>query len=237
MALITLSQAHLAYGDWPLLDGADFALEAGERVGLIGRNGAGKSSLLRVLGDLERLDDGTVHRQHGLAIAFVAQEPEMDVDATLFQVVQSGLADVIELTERYARAEGDLDQLQSAIEARDGWSWRQRVDEALHRLGLPADVAVRSLSGGQRKRVALARALVRRPDLLLLDEPTNHLDLTAITWLYRGQTDRFTALVQDYLETARAEAEGADFTDLLAAVDACAAFFTAFLARASRHSA
>jgi ABC transport system ATP-binding/permease protein len=183
MALITLADAQLAFGHVPLLDHADFSLEAGERVGLIGRNGAGKSSLLRILAGLERPDDGEVQRQQGLHTAFVTQEPVLTEDATVFEAVQSGLADVIALIEDYSHGRGDLDALQGRIEHQDGWNWRQRVDETLHRLHLDPDARIASLSGGNRKRVALAQALVRRPDVLLLDEPTNHLDLDSIEWL------------------------------------------------------
>ncbi len=183
MALITLADAQLAYGHVPLLDHADFSLEAGERVGLIGRNGAGKSSLLRILAGQERPDDGEVQRQQGLHSAFVAQEPQLAEDATVFSSVQSGLGDVIGFIDDYTHGRGDLDRLQGLIEAQDGWNWQQRVDETLHRLHLDPDARIASLSGGNRKRVALAQALVRRPDLLLLDEPTNHLDLDSIEWL------------------------------------------------------
>jgi ATP-binding cassette subfamily F protein uup len=183
MALITLADAQLAFGHVPLLDHADFSLEAGERVGLIGRNGAGKSSLLRILAGMERPDDGQVQRQQGLHTAFVAQEPQLGEDATVFESVQSGLADVIALVDDYTHSRGDLDALQGRIEAQDGWNWRQRIDETLHRLHLDPEARIGSLSGGNRKRVALAQALVRRPDVLLLDEPTNHLDLDSIEWL------------------------------------------------------
>ena len=183
MALITLTGAQLAFGHVPLLDHADFSLEAGERVGLIGRNGAGKSSLLRILAGMERPDDGQVQRQQGLHTAFVAQEPQLGEDATVFESVQSGLADVIALVDDYTHSRGDLDALQGRIEAQDGWNWRQRIDETLHRLHLDPEARIGALSGGNRKRVALAQALVRRPDVLLLDEPTNHLDLDSIEWL------------------------------------------------------
>ena len=183
MALITLADAQLAFGHVALLDHADFSLEAGERIGLIGRNGAGKSSLLRILAGMERPDDGEVQRQQGLHTAFVAQEPELVEDATVFDAVQSGLADVIGLIDDYTHGRGDLDALQGRIEAHDGWNWSQRVDETLHRLHLDPQARISALSGGNRKRVALAQALVRRPDVLLLDEPTNHLDLDSIEWL------------------------------------------------------
>ena len=183
MALITLADAQLAFGHVALLDHADFSLESGERVGLIGRNGAGKSSLLRILAGLEKPDDGELQRQQGLHTAFVPQEPELDEHATVFDAVQSGLADVVALLDDYTHGRGDLDALQGRIEARDGWNWRQRVDETLHRLHLEPEMRIGELSGGNRKRVALAQALVRRPEVLLLDEPTNHLDLDSIEWL------------------------------------------------------
>jgi ABC transport system ATP-binding/permease protein len=183
MALLTLANAQLAFGHVALLDHADFALEAGERVGLIGRNGAGKSSLLRILVGMERPDDGEVQRQQGLHMALVQQEPVLETEATVFDAVRSGLADVIALIDDYTHGRGDLDALQGRIEAQDGWNWQQRVDETLHRLHLEPDARIGALSGGNRKRVALAQALVRRPDVLLLDEPTNHLDLDSIEWL------------------------------------------------------
>ena len=183
MALLTLLDAQLAFGHVPLLDHADFALETGERVGLIGRNGAGKSSLLRILGGLESADDGQLQAQQSLRVAFVAQEPELADDATVFDAVAQSLAPLRALMDSYAAGQGDLDALQARIEAQDGWTWRRRVDETLQRLRLPAEGTIGTLSGGTRKRVALAQALVMRPDVLLLDEPTNHLDLDAIRWL------------------------------------------------------
>ena len=183
MALLNLLDAQLAFGHVPLLDHADFALEPGERVGLIGRNGAGKSSLLRILGGLESADDGQLQAQQSLRVAFVAQEPELADDATVFDAVAQSLAPLRALMDSYAAGQGDLDALQARIEAQDGWTWRRRVDETLQRLRLPAEGTIGTLSGGTRKRVALAQALVMRPDVLLLDEPTNHLDLDAIRWL------------------------------------------------------
>jgi len=185
MALLTLQNAQLAHGHWPLLDRTDLALEARERVGLIGRNGAGKSSLLRVLAGLERLDDGALQIQSGLRVAFVAQEPALDDGHTVFEAASVGLAEAMAARERYtSSAPGeDLDALQARIEALDAWNWEARVAETLHRLHLDPQARVGSLSGGNRKRVALAQALVSRPDVLLLDEPTNHLDLDSIAWL------------------------------------------------------
>jgi len=183
MALITLLNASLAFGHVALLDHADFALESIERVGLIGRNGAGKSSMLKILGGMEHADDGTLHIQQGVRIAFVAQEPVLLGADTIFESVQRGLGPLMQLMDDYAHCRGDLDALQSQIEAVDGWSWEQRVDETMHRLHLDPHARIDSLSGGNRKRVALAQALVTRPDVLLLDEPTNHLDLDSIAWL------------------------------------------------------
>jgi ATP-binding cassette subfamily F protein uup len=183
MALITLLDAQLAFGHVPLLDHADFSLETQERVGLIGRNGAGKSSMLKILGGLDKPDDGTLQVQNNTRIAYVAQEPLLDADATVFEAVKAGLARVIDLIEEYCQGHGDLDAMQSEIEALDGWNWEQRVNETLHRLHLDPQAIVRTLSGGTKKRVALAQALVAQPDVLLLDEPTNHLDLDSIEWL------------------------------------------------------
>ncbi|HEY1102719.1 MAG TPA: ATP-binding cassette domain-containing protein [Burkholderiaceae bacterium] len=185
MALITLLNAQLAFGHVALLDHADFALETTERIGLIGRNGAGKSSLLKILAGLEKADDGVLQFQQGLRVAYVAQEPVLDPDATVFVAASAGLAAVIAVRDQYlSGADGlDLDALQSQIEAFDAWNWEQRVEETLHRLHLDGSARIGTLSGGTKKRVALAQALVAKPDVLLLDEPTNHLDLDSITWL------------------------------------------------------
>jgi len=185
MALLTLSNAHLAYGHVPLLDGAGLSLDAGERVALIGRNGAGKSSLLKVLAGLEKPDDGLLQLQQGLNRFYVPQEPVFELGATVFDAVSAGIAEVKALRARYeAHApDDDLDALQTEIEHRDGWNWEQRVEQTLQHLNLDAGAQVDELSGGTKKRVALAQALVAAPDLLLLDEPTNHLDLDAIEWL------------------------------------------------------
>jgi ATP-binding cassette subfamily F protein uup len=183
MALITLLDAQLAFGHVPLLDHADFSLETQERVGLIGRNGAGKSSMLKILGGMEKPDDGTLQVQSGTRISYVAQEPQLDADATIFVAVSEGLARVRGLIEEYCQGHGDLDAMQSEIEALDGWNWEQRVNETLQRLHLNPEAIVSTLSGGTKKRVALAQALVAQPDVLLLDEPTNHLDLDSIEWL------------------------------------------------------
>ncbi|WP_295642205.1 ATP-binding cassette domain-containing protein [uncultured Methylibium sp.] len=185
MALLTLTAAHLAYGHVALLAHTDFALETGERVGLIGRNGTGKSSLLKIIAGLEKPDDGELRLQTGLRLALVAQEPQLDGATTVFDAVSQGVAEAKALRERYEAhgADDDLDALQTRIEALDGWTWEQRVTETIERLQLPPEARIGDLSGGTRKRVALAQALVAAPDVLLLDEPTNHLDLDAIRWL------------------------------------------------------
>ncbi|MEY4345681.1 MAG: hypothetical protein RL032_1513, partial [Pseudomonadota bacterium] len=157
MALITLLDAQLAFGHVPLLDHADFSLETQERVGLIGRNGAGKSSMLKILGGMERPDDGTLQVQTGTRISYVAQEPQLDADATVFIAVRAGLERVIGLIEEYCLGHGDLDAMQSEIETLDGWNWEQRVNETLQRLHLNPDAIVSTLSGGTKKRVALAQ--------------------------------------------------------------------------------
>jgi ATP-binding cassette subfamily F protein uup len=197
MALLTLLDAHLAYGHVPLLDGAAFALDAGERVALIGRNGAGKSSLLKILAGLEKPDDGTLQLQQGTTRFYVPQEPAFDPVATVFDVVGEGVAQARALRERYERHEpgDDLDALQTRLEALGGWTWEQRVQETLATLHLDGAATVGALSGGTKKRVALAQALVARPEVLLLDEPTNHLDLDAIAWLQDLVTEWRGALV------------------------------------------
>jgi len=194
MPILTLADAHLAFGHVALLDGASLALDAGERVGLIGRNGTGKSSLLKVIAGIEHLDDGVLQTAQGARIRYVAQEPEFDLAGTVFDAVGEGVAEARVIRDGYetlaaqsdldpAKKAAELDALQARIEAFDAWNWEQRVETTLARLGLDGTAAIGELSGGTRKRVALARALVAVPDVLLLDEPTNHLDLDAIAWL------------------------------------------------------
>lgn len=195
MAVISLSNAQLAFGHVALLDHAEFSLEAGERVGLIGRNGTGKSSLLKILAGLAKLDDGLLVQQQGLRIAYVEQEPQFAAATPVFDAVAGGVADVQALLTEYdalsaklGDADDDLlmerlNQLQAKIDIADGWSLSNRVETTLQRLSLDGQRQVGTLSGGMKKRVALARALVAAPDVLILDEPTNHLDFSSITWL------------------------------------------------------
>jgi len=197
MALITLTEACLAYGHWPLLDHAELAIETGERIALIGRNGAGKSTLLKVLAGDERLDAGVLQVQSGLSRVRVAQEPSFHAGVTVFDAVAEGVAEARGLRDRLeAHAAGeDIDALHARLDALDGWTWEQQVAQVIDRLALPGQAAVDTLSGGLRKRVALARALVSGPGLLMLDEPTNHLDIDAIEWLQGLLAERRGTLV------------------------------------------
>ncbi|MFT3759320.1 ATP-binding cassette domain-containing protein [Thauera sp.] len=195
MPLLSIENACLAFGHVDLLDKVSFQLDAGERVALIGRNGSGKSSLLRAVAGQAALDDGSVWRETGLVTAYVPQEADFDLERDVFSTVADGLGNAARLLVDYhaamlavaeqatPEALARLDVLQHEVEAADGWRLNQRVEHMLARLGLDAGAKVSSLSGGGVKRVSLARALVAEPDLLLLDEPTNHLDLDGILWL------------------------------------------------------
>ncbi|MBB3331767.1 ATP-binding cassette subfamily F protein uup [Halomonas campaniensis] len=190
MTLLRLEQLQLAYGTHVLLDGADLVLEKGERLALVGRNGTGKSTLLKLVAGEILPDGGSIWRAPGLKIGVLAQDLPEASGQTIFDVVAQGLPEAGELLSEYHHLihedEPDMrrmSELQTRLEAIDGWSFHQRIDVVLTRLGLPEDAEMAALSGGWRRRVALARALVAEPDLLLLDEPTNHLDLDTIAWL------------------------------------------------------
>ena len=188
MSLIVLSDACLAFGHVDLLSHADFSLAEGERIGLIGRNGTGKSSLLKILAGAQKADSGTLQLRQGLRIAAVAQEPLLDSNSTIFDQVAIGLTEAVALRKEFeqldhARDAARFDAISMRLDAIGGWTWEQRVDEVLQRLRLDPKAGIASLSGGNKKRVALAQALVAMPDVLLLDEPTNHLDIDSILWL------------------------------------------------------
>ena len=195
MAVISLSNAQLAFGHVALLDHAEFSLESGERVGLIGRNGTGKSSLLKTISGVSRLDDGLLVMQQGIKIAYVDQEPHFDTSVSVFDAVAAGLGELPGLLAEYDALTGQFGQgrddeimermhdIQTKLDAADAWSFNNRVEATLDRLNLDPHALMGTLSGGMQKRVALACALVSAPDVLLLDEPTNHLDFTSILWL------------------------------------------------------
>ena len=196
MPLIQLSEVSLAFGHVPLLDHVDLVIEPGRRIGLIGRNGTGKSSLLRVIEGTSKCDDGKVWRAPDLKLATVSQEPLFEPGLTVFEAVAEGLGKGNQLLVEYHAAAhafaedhenealaARMHELQEQLDATNGWSLQHKVDSTLTRLSLDPDRKVDELSGGLKKRVALARALVLEPGLLLLDEPTNHLDVASIEWL------------------------------------------------------
>jgi len=196
MPLLSFHDVSAAYGHHALLDCVNFGLEPGDRACLIGRNGTGKSTLLKLAIGMAVPDDGEIRRDIGTRIAYLPQEPELDEAGTVFENVAVGLGELRQLILDYHGAVELLNEkpsdnaalerlhrLQEELERRDGWQANTRVDQVLSRLGLSADVPVAALSGGWRRRVALGRALVMDPDVLLLDEPTNHLDVESIQWL------------------------------------------------------
>ena len=195
MNILSVENASFAVGHVALLDKTSFQLDSGEKIGLIGRNGAGKSSFLKILAGLQKLDDGQIIVQNNLKIVYVPQESFFNKEATVFDTVAEGLGEIRDLLRRYHRVSHELEhgsddvllrelnELQLEIEAKDGWKLDAAVKQTLGELGLPENEKIGNLSGGQKKRVALAQAWVQKPDVLLLDEPTNHLDIDAIIWL------------------------------------------------------
>jgi len=195
VALITLRNISLAFGGPPLFDGVSLQIEAGERLCLLGRNGTGKSTLLKLIAGELPADGGEIHRQQGLRVALVAQDVPQELAGTVFAIVAAGMGAAAELlaayhhlAQRLSTAGGiallpELEALQHRMEASGAWSLHQEVERVLNRLKLDADAEFASLSGGTKRRVLLARALVTAPDILLLDEPTNHLDIDTILWL------------------------------------------------------
>jgi ATP-binding cassette subfamily F protein uup len=194
MALLTLKNLRLAYGAEPLLDDVELSVEPGERLCLVGRNGSGKSSLMQLLAGELRPDDGEFNTADGLQVARLQQDVPGAEDGTTYEVVAAGLPEAGELLSRYehltrALADGDdsvfaeMDRVQRELDSRGGWALSQKVDTVLSRMALDPSTPFADLSGGMKRRVLLARALVSDPDLLLLDEPTNHLDIDAIHWL------------------------------------------------------
>lgn len=195
MTILAVENASFAVGHVPLLDKTSFQLNQGEKIGLIGRNGAGKSSFLKILAGVQKLDDGQIIVQNGMKIVYVPQESVFDDQASVFDVVSQGLGDLRDVLRRYHQVSHaletqhsddlirQLNELQNEIESQDGWQFDAAIRQTISELGLPENEWIGNLSGGQKKRVALAQAWVQKPDILLLDEPTNHLDINAIIWL------------------------------------------------------
>jgi len=192
MTLLRFDEVTLEFGDQKILTDAEFAIESGERVCLIGRNGAGKSTTFKLIMDTIEPDRGSIVRGANLVVSQLEQTLPKALDLPVHEIVRSGLAEIEELLEKYKqqsmlkldkRGLVELEALHSKIDAHDGWHIEQRIEETITDLSLPAEKRMNELSGGWRRRVALAKALVQKPDLLLLDEPTNHLDIATIKWL------------------------------------------------------
>src|SRR6056297_2990227 len=192
MPLLTVENLQFAIGNRALLDHANLTMERGDKFALIGRNGEGKSTFLKMLAGIQRPDDGQIRLEPGSKVAYLPQDPHLDTDDSVYSVIAEGLGDLHDVLTEYhqlvqnADSDAALDRLstlQHELETRDGWMAGQKIDEVVTRLGLDPDASVRGLSGGERRRVLLGQALVLEPELLLLDEPTNHLDIAGIEWL------------------------------------------------------
>ena len=185
MSLITLMAGSLAYGDDALLSQADFALEEGERVCLVGRNGTGKSTLLKLLEGQIELDEGRLNVKDGLKIARLQQDPPLDATGTVYSMVAHSLGKVGEALARLKESTDSQEQerLATLIEHHDGWVKDGLIYKILNKIDLDPELPLSELSGGWRRKVALAAALANEPQVLLLDEPTNHLDIGTIAWL------------------------------------------------------
>jgi ATP-binding cassette subfamily F protein uup len=202
MPLLRLKKVSVSFGTHVLLDQVDLVLKAGDKIGLLGRNGTGKSTLIKVIAGLTKPDSGERWLRSSVKVAMLDQVLPQADDQTVYDVVASGLHEIGDLLKRFHHiiqdADADLNELeriQQQLEAKDGWRLQQKVESVLSQLQLPADVYMSDLSGGWRRRVALAKALVLDPDILLLDEPTNHLDIPAIEWLQQQLRDYRGVLV------------------------------------------
>src|SRR5688500_11795535 len=195
MPLLALQDVGIAFGGPALLDHASLSIERGERVCLLGRNGAGKSTVMRILDGSVRPDSGEVVRESGLRVARLDQEVPDSIAGSIFDVVASGLGERGRLLSSYHDASHhvaekrsdaalrELDRLHHALDAANAWELQSEVDTVLSHLGLDPDAPFEGASGGRKRQALLARALVGGPDVLLLDEPTNHLDIDAVTWM------------------------------------------------------
>jgi len=184
---LTANDLALSYGYQRLLESVTLSVAPGEKVGLVGRNGSGKTSLLRILAGHQEADAGEITRRRGLRIGFLPQEFELDPNLSVRENIEGGAADLMDWLHRYQSgtgSEAELAGLLNQIESVDGWNFQARLKaEASALAAPPLDARVGQLSGGEKRRVALCRALAAQPDLLLLDEPTNHLDAESILWL------------------------------------------------------